>query len=334
MINTTKTYITDSTDPYRNLAVEEHLLSRVRPGECIFYLWRNANTIVIGRNQNAYKECKAEKLLGDGGHIARRLSGGGCVYHDLGNLNFTFLLREEDYNVPRQLSVIVKALEEFGLAAECAGRNDLCVAGRKFSGNAFYRHKGCCYHHGTILIHADMAKMGAYLHVSAEKLRANSVASVCSRVVNLKELNPAIDTQAIKTALVRAFGDVYGIEANALSPDFPDEKAIAALQKKYASSDWIYGAHMKADYAFGARFPWGGIEFNLAIRGDTIAGTQVFSDSMDAGLAATLARRLEGVQFSKNAMCNATKSAEGDIGAGILRDIQALIENLEIWREE
>ena len=334
MIDTTKTYIADSTDPYRNLAVEEQLLGQVRPGECILYLWRNANTIVFGRNQNAYKECKIEKLLGDGGHPARRLSGGGCVYHDLGNLNFTFLLREEDYDVPRQLSVIVKALEEFGLSAEFTGRNDLCIAGRKFSGNAFYKHRGRCYHHGTILIQADMAKLGEYLHVSAEKLRANSVASVRSRVVNLKELNPAIDVQAIKTALVRAFGDVYGTQPIEIPAQALDETAIAILREKYASSEWIYGMHMRADFSFGARFPWGGIEFSLAIRGDRITGAQVFSDSMDAGLADALARRLEGVQFSKSAMLGAVKDAQSEIDANILGDIQALIERQEIWREE
>lgn len=334
MIDTTKLYIADSTDPYRNLAVEEHLLGQVRPGECILYLWQNANTIVIGRNQNAYQECKTGKLLGDGGHLARRLSGGGCVYHDLGNLNFTFLLWEGDYDVPRQLSVIGKALQDFGLAAEYTGRNDLCIAGRKFSGNAFYKHRGRCYHHGTILIHADMAKMGEYLHASAEKLRANSVASVRSRVVNLSELNPAIDVPSIKGALARAFGAVYGTQPIEIPAQALDETAIATLQEKYASPEWIYGAHMRADYRFGARFPWGGIEFNLAIRGDTIVGAQVFSDSMDADLALTLARRLEGVHFSKNAMRSAMEDAESGIDANILGDVIALIESQDIWREE
>jgi len=327
MINTAKVYIASSTDPRRNLAVEEYLLGAVLPGECILYLWQNANTVVIGRNQNAYKECKTEKLLGDGGILVRRLSGGGCVYHDLGNLNFTFLMREEDYDVPRQLSVIAKALEDFGLRAEPTGRNDICIDGRKFSGNAFYRHKGRCYHHGTILIDADMTRMSEYLNVSAEKLRANSVASVRSRVVNLKELNPAVDLLSMQGALAQAFGKVYRVWEQAIPARTIDENAIAKLQEKYASAEWTYGTHMRADYSFGGKFPWGEIEFRLSFKANRIVGAQVFSDCMDAGLADTLARRLEGVVFRKDAVLAAVT------GTGIYEDIYALFKSQEIWQE-
>jgi len=327
MIDTAKIYIAHGTDPCRNLAAEEYLLCAVQPGECVLYLWQNAKTVVIGRNQNAYQECKTEKLLGDGGVLVRRLSGGGCVYHDLGNLNFTFLIHEEDYDVPRQLSVIAEALKDFGLRAEPTGRNDICVGGRKFSGNAFFRHKGRCYHHGTILIGADMAKMNEYLNVSAEKLRANSVASVRSRVVNLRELNPAITVRATQSALIRAFGAIYNARPQEIAHQALDETAIAKLREKYASAEWTYGTHMRADYSFGGKFPWGEIEFHLSVRADRIVGARIFSDCMDADLANTLARRLEGVVFRKDAVLAAVKET------GIYEDICTLIDSQEIWKD-
>ncbi|MCR5161506.1 MAG: lipoate--protein ligase, partial [Lachnospiraceae bacterium] len=112
-------------DPFRNLAVEKYLTFRVQEGQCILFLWQNRRTVVIGRNQNAWKECNTAALAADGGHLARRLSGGGAVFHDLGNLNFSFCVRREDYDVDRQLEVIRRALLREGIEACKSGRNDL-----------------------------------------------------------------------------------------------------------------------------------------------------------------------------------------------------------------
>ena len=327
------TYITDSVDPYRNLATEEYLLDNLRPGERVLYLWQNAKTVVIGRNQNAYKECRVEKLLSDGGSIARRLSGGGCVYHDYGNLNFTFLAGEADYDVSRQLSVIIKALERFGLYAEKTGRNDICIDGRKFSGNAFYKRKGNCYHHGTILIDVDLQKMSEYLSASAEKLRSKGVASVKSRVVNLKDLNPAIDAPEMKASLIDAFGEIYGAQSLQIPKDRLSDEAISGLYEKYASNEWIYGVHMKADYIFSRRFAWGEIEFNLKLRADSIIDARIFSDSMDADIAGTFSGRLRGVPFRRVAVLDALRGVGNETDPGIIKDICALFEEQEIWRE-
>ena len=183
MIQTIRVYHGKSYDPHFNLAVEKHLLDRVAPGECILYLWQNQNTVVIGRNQNAWAECRTTLLESEGGKLARRLSGGGAVFHDVGNLNFTFLVRDEDYDVDRQLSVIQAACALAGIATEKSGRNDVLAEGRKFSGNAFYHHAGHAYHHGTLMVDVDKDKLGRYLSPPKAKLEAKGVASVRSRVV-------------------------------------------------------------------------------------------------------------------------------------------------------
>ena len=213
MIHQTFYYLQDGTDPFENLALEQHLMETVPDGGCILYLWQNRHTVVIGKNQNAWKECRVQQLADDGGRLARRLSGGGAVYHDLGNLNFTFLIHKADYDISRQLDVILKALELLGIQAEKSGRNDLHADGRKFSGNAFYETGDRCYHHGTLMVQVDREQLGKYLQVSASKLKSKGVASVQARVVNLTELKPGLTISQLKQALIDAMGLVYGAKA-------------------------------------------------------------------------------------------------------------------------
>ena len=139
MIEKALFFRTDNTYPYRNLAVEEFLMKSCADNECILYLWQNRHSVVIGKNQNCWKECNVSRLERDNGYLVRRLSGGGAVYHDMGNLNFTFLVRKSNYDVDRQMSVIIRAMQLLGLEAEKSGRNDALIYGRKFSGNAFYK---------------------------------------------------------------------------------------------------------------------------------------------------------------------------------------------------
>ena len=145
--------------------------------------------------------------------LARRLSGGGAVFHDLGNLNFTFSVTEENYDLPRQQPVILTACRLLGLRAELSGRNDLLVEGRKFSGNSFYSHNGRAFHNGTLLVNADMTKMGRYLSPSTAKIASKGVDSVRSRVVNLRELCPDLTIEKMAEAMNRAFEQVYGLTA-------------------------------------------------------------------------------------------------------------------------
>ena len=300
MIDRIAIYESDGLDPYRNLAIEQHLLESVVSGCCLLYLWQNERTVVIGKNQNAWAECRTTLLSDEGGRLARRLSGGGAVYHDVGNLNFTFLMRSEDYDLMRQLSVIRRACALCGVETEISGRNDLLAAGRKFSGNAFYHHEGRSYHHGTLLIDVDTARMGRYLSPSKAKLASKGVESVRSRVVNLKELNLAITVDALKAAMKQAFSEVYGLPLDL--PPVIDEARVKGLSAHYASGAWLFGQKLPFTFRCESRFLWGGVELQICADRGVITDAKVYTDAMDDGLADKLKAALIGCPLRKEAI--------------------------------
>lgn len=287
-------YRTAETNPHRNLAVEQYLLENVQQETCILYLWQNRRTVVIGRNQNALRECRTTQLEADGGFLARRLSGGGAVFHDLGNLNFTFLVNKEDYDLQRQLSVIVEACRAMGIPAECSGRNDVLSEGRKFSGNAFYEHRGKSYHHGTLLVDVDMENMSRYLCPSAAKLQAKGVQSVRSRVVNLKELKPDLTIAEMARRMEEAFCKVYGLEAEHLDESGFDLGYIDALAERNGSWEWLHGQNLPCTMAFGERFAWGEIDLQILAAEGLVRQAAVYTDAMDWQLAPELEKALAG----------------------------------------
>ena len=299
MIQKLYLYESDGFDPHRNLALEKILLDRVEPGACILYLWQNQNTVVIGRNQNAWVECRTSLLEEEGGKLARRLSGGGAVFHDLGNLNFTFLMNREDYDVDRQLSVIQQACALAGIPAEKSGRNDLLADGRKFSGNAFYQDKLHAYHHGTLMLSVDKEKLGRYLSPSKAKLEAKGVQSVRSRVVNLTELAPELTLEAMKTNMALAFAQVYGGIPQQLTLTPEELSAAEALSGHYGSWEYLYGASLPFSFTCEDRFPWGGIQLCLQTEKGSIVQCKVYSDAMDWELPQAIEQALTGVRFSK-----------------------------------
>ncbi|MBR2311155.1 MAG: lipoate--protein ligase [Oscillospiraceae bacterium] len=297
MIERIYIYETGCTDPYHNIATEKYLLEHVEPGSCILYLWQNAHTVVIGRNQNAWAECRTELLAEESGHLARRLSGGGAVYHDMGNLNFTFLVCDEDYNVDKQLSVIQSACKKLGIEAVKSGRNDLLAEGCKFSGNAFYHSGGKAYHHGTLLVNADMDKLSRYLTPPRAKLETKGVTSVRSRVTNLCTLCPGLDCEQLKGALVEAFGEIYGCLPRVLQLKDTAAAQIEADQQTLGSWDWLYGKPLPFSFNCEEKFDWGHIRLQLQVEAGTIIHAEVFSDAMDWLLPEKLAAALTGCRF-------------------------------------
>lgn len=312
MIEHLRIYESTGFDPYANLATEKHLLDSVRPGECILYLWQNQNTVVIGKNQNPWVECRTALLEAEGGKLARRLSGGGAVFHDVGNLNFTFLMNEEDYDVDRQLSVIQAACAMAGIRAEKSGRNDLLSNGHKFSGNAFYRTAKRAYHHGTLLIDVDMDKLQRYLSPSKAKLAAKGVASVRSRVVNLKELSPELTIEAMREYMTEAFQQVYNLTAQRIVFSEEDLSAIEALRQQYSSWEYVYGTPLPFTFECQTRFPWGGIHLQLQAKNGLVQSAKVYSDSMDWQLPEIMETALTGCRFSGEDMTNALLNAIAD----------------------
>lgn len=298
-----------SLDPYYNLAVEKRLLEKVAPGQCILYLWQNANTVVIGKNQNAWAECRTSLLEAEQGRLARRLSGGGAVFHDVGNLNFTFLVRDEDYDVDRQLSVIQRACAYAGITAEKSGRNDLLAEGRKFSGNAFYHHAGQAYHHGTLMVDVDKDKLQRYLSPSKAKLEAKGVASVRSRVVNLSELSPGLSCEKMRQLMVQAFEAEYGLTASPIMLTEEDAQSIEKNRKVNESWDWLYGVRLPFSFQCEERFGWGGVQLQLAVEGGVITAAKVYSDAMDWALAPAMEDALTGIPFHAADMQKALRAA-------------------------
>ena len=314
------------TDPYYNLALESCLLDQVQSGDVILYLWQNAQTVVCGRNQNVWKECHVSALLADGGHIARRLSGGGAVYHVLGNINFTFLTTREAYHVPRQLQVIVEACAAFGMQVEFSGRNDLLIGGSKFSGNAFYQNGDKRYHHGTLMLRVDFSRLSDYLNVDREKLTAKGVASVRARGANLADFCPEITIEGMAGQMRAAFGRVYGGPVQPLPPPDPQAPAFAGTIERFASDAWIYGRQIDFDTRVHRRFPWGDFDLNAVIRGGRIADAQIYSDALDERFIRELAAHLPGLPYSHAALAPAVRAlAATEEQAAMARDIDGLL---------
>ena len=305
MIQTLTTYESMTTDPYTNLAVEEYLTFHAEPGECILYLWQNAHTVVIGRNQNCWKECRVSELEADGGHLVRRLSGGGAVYHDLGNLNFTFCMRKEDADVDRQLQVIIEAVASFGLTAEKTGRNDVAINGQKFSGNAFFDSKGCYYHHGTLLLNVDTASMSHFLNPSKAKLQSKGVSSVRSRVVNLSSLCPHITVDTMKQAMFTAFSKVYGLPAVPLCADRLAQAAIQKGRERFSSDRWKYGPKIPFTNRLEQRFSWGEVNLDLHVNEGMITKALLSSDSMEADWFSDIGTEFQGLPYRTDVLCKA-----------------------------
>lgn len=276
--------ISHQYDPFLNRAVEQYLTEYQEEGVVTMYLWKNQRTVVIGYNQNPYAECNVKLLLDEGGHLMRRGTGGGAVYHDLGNINFSFIADKKLYDVKKQLSVIQNALLGYGLETEISGRNDLTCQGRKFSGNAFAKGTTNNLHHGTILIMTDGAMMQRYLIVDKAKLLKNGVKSVASRVVNLNELVPELTSENIKQPLIEAFEKTYEGKASVLDfNNLAQTPEVQDIKERISSYEFLFGRWEQFKTTKKSRFAWGGVEIALKVdeANATIKDIQIASDCLD-----------------------------------------------------
>ena len=284
-----------STDCYENLAIEKELLTRVEGKTVILYLWQNQNTVVIGKNQNPFAECDIEKTKEDGVNIARRLSGGGAVFHDKGNLNFTFISAKENYSLEKQVEVIKKACALAGINAEISGRNDILVDSKKFSGNAFYHTKTVSLHHGTLLINSNLEKVGKYLTPDLSKLQSKGVKSVKSRVINLCEINPDLTCDIMREYMVSAAEDVYGVKAE----EYTDINSLKDKEiiKLYSSREYIFTTPIPYTAVFKGRLDLGQFEIRILVKNEKIEDLQVFTDALDVKIPETIKNLLIGEKY-------------------------------------
>ena len=287
-----KYLINNSTDPYFNLAFDEYCLENVRLDEPYFYLWRNRPSVIIGLNQNAFSEVNLDFLSAHGISLARRVTGGGAVYHDLQNLNYTI--------IGRSLSPqpIVDALRELGVEAELTGRNDIFIDGRKVSGYARRVSHNQEIIHGTLMYDVDLDTLVKALDTPGSKMKAKGIASVRSRVANLREYLPQFssldDLQArLQEILSAGDGQMF------LSDDQTAEvKRLAA--GKFATWDFIYGHSHEADFVCKARLSCGNVEANLCIDRGLISRLEFTGDFLFDTPADELAAKMVGLRYDRS----------------------------------
>lgn len=297
-----KVVVSSQTNPYLNVAVENWLVAQPNNDSITLYLWKNHRTVVVGQNQNPFAECNVDRLVADGGYVMRRTTGGGAVYHDGGNINFSFVAPPSLYDQSKHFDVICTALHPFGIGAVVSGRNDLLADGRKFSGNAFSKGQHNWLHHGTLLIRSNVDDLTRYLRVKPSKLHKHGVASVQSRIVNLSELNSALSSDNIAPHLIKAFETVYGSTAETI--EFEHIVNLPETHKfinKYSSDEWLYGRWRNFSAQYTHHFDWGEVELSITIDevSHTISNATLATDALDVELADKVSKLLVGASTSE-----------------------------------
>ena len=299
-------------DPRVNLAIETYLLQNMPLDEPILLFYINEPSIIIGRNQNTIEEINKEYVDEKGIHVVRRLSGGGAVYHDLGNLNFS-LIMPDDGNSFRDFKKltepIVEALHKLGIeGAQLKGRNDLVIDDKKFSGNAMYSTNGRMFAHGTLMFDSDIDEVVNALKVKKDKIESKGIKSIRSRVTNIKDYLPA-DKQAMTTEefrqaiLLQIFGvdSVDQVKTHELNEE--DWKAINQISDEYYRNwDWNYGRSPEFNLERQKRFPIGSIEVRLDVADGKIEKAKVFGDFFGLGEIKDVENQLIGTRYEKQAL--------------------------------
>ena len=299
-------YVSPSRDGHMNLAADEWLLDNLREGDMALYFYINANAVIIGKNQNPIRECNLKRMEEDDVQLVRRITGGGAVYHDEGNLNFSFIAGNDRYDEHRQFELILTAVRSLGIPCEFSGKNDLKADGMKFSGNAFCARKHTRQHHGTLLVNADLKKLANYLNPDPKKLKAKGVTSVRQKVCNLSDFVPGLTTDDVLAAVKDAYQKVYG-DYEVFVPTQEDLAGIDEYYKKQSSWEWAMGNTPDFEIQLDERFDWGSVQMYVDAQKGIITGIKVYSDANDADLPALIENGLLNVRFDKKSMCAALK---------------------------
>ena len=301
-----KLFISRSGDGHVNLAADEFILEQYRRGiygGVTLYFYVNSAAVIIGRNQNAWRECNIARMEEDGVQLVRRHTGGGAVFHDGGNLNFSFITNEKLYDKERFTKVILSACASLGIEAEVNGRNDLTVSGRKFSGCAYGLSGTARAMHGTLLISAGLDRLQSYLSPSQKKLAAKGVASVRSRVANLNEF-ARITVDSMRAAVINAFTAEFGA-AEELALSAEDERRIAELADRQRSWEWRIGCTPEFTAQIDERFSFGELQLSLLLKNGVVKDVKAFTDALDASLPERLCSALIGRRYGPQSLAKA-----------------------------
>lgn len=335
-----KVFLSDSFNPYLNIATEEWIFHNLDPSQQVLYLWRNEETVVIGRNQNPWSECNLAKMKEDKVHLVRRTTGGGAVFHDHGNTNFTFLSPKEAYKRENNVAVVLNAIKEFGIAGEASGRNDLLIpfpdGPRKFSGSAYREKRDRAFHHGTLLIHADLSRLAQYLTPNPKKLQAKGKESVRARVANLTELNSKIEHQNIVEKMVQSFEQFYGSNADVETLSLETLKKIPELNSQYEnlkSHDWMYGRTLEFSHKMDEYLSLGFFDFHFVVEDAKVKDLQIYTDCLYPSLIDDLTVGLKGQSYTTDTIRHVIRNLSGkypDLAAGLQELENWLCQQIEI----
>lgn len=274
--------INNSLNPYFNLALEEYLFKNRELGDDVLIVWQNEPTIVVGKNQNTCAEVNMEYTDANNIKVVRRMSGGGAVYHDLGNINFTIIVDKASLRNDFSFftSSVISCLNKLGVEAEFSGRNDILIDGKKFSGNAQYFFKNKVLHHGTILFSTDLTVLSKALNVREEKYTSKGIKSVQSRVANICSfLKPGITVGDFKALLVKSIFEDLNEKIKNYSLSSEDKKNISELvERKYGTWEWNFGSSPEFMYNKSIRFLGGTITVKLNIEQGMIKDIELEGD--------------------------------------------------------
>lgn len=305
----------ESTNPYFNLAMEEYLFN-LDDGQSYVLLWQNEPTIVVGKHQNTAEEINSDYVKERGINVVRRITGGGAVYHDLGNLNFTFIIKgleKSEFDFGKFTMPIIRALKKLGVESELSGRNDITIDGRKFSGNAQAVKHGKLLHHGTLLFDSKMEELAKALKVSEDKFQSKGVKSVRARVTNIKDyLKDDISVSDFKELLLKyMFDEDTELKEGELSKEALDE-INSLMETKYMSWDWNYGESPEFNVKQGKRFESGKIEVLANIKDGIIRGIKFYGDFFGSGSLEEVESALIGKRYEQGEIRNAMMSLNID----------------------
>ena len=294
----------DVTDAVQNLSLEEYAIRTLLGDEDILYFYINASAIIIGRNQNTSEEIATDVVAEKGIQVVRRVSGGGAVYHDQGNLNFSFMTRQVNERFNRYDTFngpVLAVLHDMGIPAELSGRNDILVEGRKISGNAQFAASDRMLSHGTLLVDSDLDAVTAALRPKPGKVESKGVKSIRSRVANINEfLRTPITAVELRARII---AKIYGTSDRTAIPTITlsaaDIHGVAAMRaSRYDNWEWNYGRNPAANVQRSHRFPAGEVDVRLDIQNNHIAAAAIYGDFMGQRDVTELAALLVGVEYS------------------------------------